>query len=111
MARKTNDGDESGVKSDKFRHSRFEQDVTKDLKLFEGMSKKTINTIGGAWAENRGHRVADQEFWNAREESPFENGKLLNWNHKVGWDQFYSDKSVRSGRQGGAIIGPEITAD
>jgi hypothetical protein len=108
MARKTNDGDESGLKNDKFRNSRFDQDISKDVKLVEGVSVKTINTIGGPWAENRGHRVADDAIWEARQDSPFENGKLRNWNHKNGWDQFYTDKSLRNGRAGGAIIGPNI---
>ena len=84
----------------------IEDDVI-SMNVIEGMAEKTLNTIGGLWAENRGHRVADEEYWKARDESPFENGKLRNWNHKTGWDQFYSDKSVRSGRQGGALIGPE----
>jgi hypothetical protein len=111
MARKKNDGDELEVKIDKFRNSRFEHDVSADVKLEEGVSVKTINTIGGPWEENRGHRVADEAFWNARPESPFENGKLRNWNHKTGWEQYYTDKSLRNGRQGGALIGPNISAD
>jgi hypothetical protein len=111
MARKANDGDETGIKNDKFRHSRFEQDVTQNIRPAFGMTKKTLNTLGGLWAENRGHRVASEDFWEGREESPFENEKLENWNHKNGWNQFYSDKSTRKGRKGGAIIGPARAVD
>lgn len=47
---------------------------------YEGVSRATPNTINGKWAENRGRRGGEGQ----REENPFENGELSNWNRRSG---------------------------
>jgi hypothetical protein len=63
------------------------------------------NTMGGAWEENRGRRSSNPH--DKRADNPFENGKLYNWSHKHGWDQFYQKNS----RHGGAQIGNDHTSN
>jgi hypothetical protein len=70
-----NDGNYSGIKQDRFRNSEFETKAPEQNR-YEGVSRATANTINGPWAENRGRR-GDQ----LRQDNPFENGKLYNWNH------------------------------
>lgn len=66
----------------------------------DGFLKKTLNTLGGVFQENRGRRSAS-EAASRRDEIPFENGRLRNWNHRQGWDPFYERKRSR---QGGAQL-------
>ena len=109
MARRSNDGNTTGMKIDRFRNSRFEDDVYDQQQSNLGATRSGPNTLGGKWAENRGHRSADDGLYGPRNENPFENGDLGNWNHKRGWDQYFTDKSFRRGRDGGAIIGADET--
>lgn len=105
MKRSVKDGGHNGLKQDRYRHSRFEENVSPDQKQYQYQSQsQTSNTIGGAWAENRGHRTADDRMTREHYDNPFENEGLSNWNHKKGWDDFYNQRSVRSGRRGGAIL-------
>lgn len=106
MARKVNDGDRTGMKIDRFRNSRFEyQDGPQSEERSE---RKSFNTIGGRFSENRGRRSADgtSSDW---ENSPFEDGKVSSWNHRQGWDQYYNrgyDRGFR--RHGGGQIGHDL---
>lgn len=97
MGRRVNDGDNTGIKLDKFRNSRFELDDYESRVKFGGVSRKTPNTIGGPYQENRGRRSADsvRSKWDG---SPFENGKVYNWKNREGWDEYYkySDRGNRS---------------
>jgi hypothetical protein len=106
MGRLDRDGSKNQVKIDKFRNSDFEVDRwDTDPEYAEGMMESGPNTLGGKYADNRGHRSsADQ----AREDNPFENGELSNWNHRQGWDHYYERKNLRSDRpqiQGGSLLG------
>lgn len=103
MARKINDGDMTGIKQDRFRNSRFE--YGRNESQYGGASRKSSNTLGGAFEENRGRRSAytQRSQWDS---SPFENGEQYNWNHRQGWDRYY-DQSYDKGHRnhGGALIG------
>lgn len=107
MGRKSNDGNNTGIKQDRFRHSAFEEDAYDDVRPIEGVSRATINTLGGKTAENRGRRGDQPRNHRFNNDTPFENGRLTNWGNRRGWDQYFYDKSFRYGRQGGAIIGQD----
>lgn len=102
MRRRVND-DYNGLKLDKFRNSRFELDDSRGrIQRYGGMAKKTPNTLGGVFAENRGRRSAEgvSDRW---DNSPFENGKIHNWKRREGWDRFYDQSFERGNRNyGGA---------
>lgn len=102
MGRRVNDGDRSGIKQDKFRNSGFEFE-SEQVNRYGGVSRKTINTLGGVFQENRGRRNADniRSKW---EGSPFENGKVYNWNHRQGWDQYYRSYDRSERNHGGAQL-------
>lgn len=54
----------------------------------DGVSKATINTLGGKTAENRGRRGDNPPNFNI--DSPFEDGQLSdNWAKRKGWDKYY----------------------
>jgi len=104
MGRRVNDGDMTGMKQDRYRNSRFEYESENDPR-FGGVSRKTPNTLGGPFAENRGRRSAyeGQSQW---DRSPFENGRLYNWNRREGWDDYYNQNQDRGFRtHGGSQIG------
>ncbi len=64
MGKKINDGDISGLKQDKFRNSRFEYDNREnDSYRLGGVSRKTQNTIGASYQENRASRKGWNEFY------------------------------------------------
>ncbi|MCM2351348.1 MAG: BON domain-containing protein [Bacteriovoracaceae bacterium] len=105
MSRKINDGAMTGLKQDRFRNSRFEYDKQREPASNEGVRTKTANTIGGPYEENRGHREAEDIRGQRRFNSPFENGRLYNWNRRQGWDQYYNDQYHRGTRNhGGAQL-------
>lgn len=89
--KRTNDGNFTGIKQDKFRNSDFEFEDTR--RQFEGVSRATANTINGKWAENRGRRGD-----NIRLDNPFENGELENWNRRQGWDEYFETRGTFRGR-------------
>ena len=95
--RRTNDGNISGIKQDKFRNSDFEID-DRQFNRFGGVSRATPNTINGPWAENRGRR-GDQ----VRLDNPFENGKLYNWNRRDGWEEYYEPRDREGRAHGGSL--------
>lgn len=104
MGRRINDGDVTGMKQDRYRNSRFELE-REDQTRFGGVSRKTPNTIGGRYEENRGRRSADtvRSQW---DNSPFEDGEISNWNRREGWDTYYNQNYQRGNRaHGGAQIG------
>lgn len=101
MGRKTNDGALTGLKQDRFRNSRFEIDHKPDSQSNYGVSHRTNNTLGGAYEENRGHRLAD-DYPGRGEPGPFENGRLYNWNHRQGWDEYYLQSHRGNRNHGGA---------
>lgn len=106
MARKVNDGDETGYKQDRFRNSRFEQDYKKQINNYEGMSRKTINTLGGSSADNRGRRSDELTPRSKWDGSPYEDGEVYNWKNRQGWDEYYNQSYDRGNRNhGGALIG------
>lgn len=71
--RRSNEGNFSGIKQDRFRHSDLELEGNpQDPRRFEGVTRATPNTINGAWADNRGRR-GDQ----VRLDNPFENGEYI----------------------------------
>lgn len=84
--------------NDRFRDSHFEDEAQDTVP--RGMSRKTFNTIGGAWQENRGRRSADSERsqWTG---SPFENGGESAWKDRQGWDDYYSGRRDRGNRNYG----------
>jgi osmotically-inducible protein OsmY len=104
IGKRRNDGDNTGLKQDRYRNSRFEYERWRDQSPQEGMTHKTVNTLGGAYEENRGRRTADERF--SRDDNPFENGDLHNWNHRKGWDRYYdaSYNKEANKRHGGAIM-------
>jgi osmotically-inducible protein OsmY len=104
IGKRINDGNMTGLKQDRFRNSRFEYEEDQIDRPIQGVSRKSINTISGAYAENRGRRSADERI--GREDNPFENGKLYNWNHRKGWDRYFEghyDKEAKRSH-GGALI-------
>jgi hypothetical protein len=105
MGRRMNEGNLSGVKQDRFRHSDFEYDSADDPHYSHEMSRATINTLGNIGAENRGRRGDQLRNHRFNDDTPFENGRLTNWGNRQGWDKHFRRKSYRPGRQGGAIIG------
>jgi len=109
MTRKTNEGNLTGLKQDRFRHSSFELDTSDDIRPVGGVSRATLNTLGGISAENRGRRGDQPRNHRFNNDTPFENGRLTNWGRRQGWDKYFTQKSFRPGRQGGAIIGPDET--
>lgn len=76
-------------------------ETIRDRPIEQGVSRKTPNTLGGVSAENRGRRTAEEEGTGRWDESPFENGRLYNWNHRKGWDQFYDRGYDRGQRRYG----------
>jgi hypothetical protein len=108
MGRQDRDGSKHEVKIDKFRNSDFELDRWDNRESTgagSGVSQAGSNTLGGKFSENRGHRSAGDYD---REDNPFEQGQLENWNHRQGWDRYFQHKNMRSDRpqmQGGALIG------
>jgi osmotically-inducible protein OsmY len=103
IGKRKNDGDNTGLKQDRYRNSRFEYEKWKDNQVESGMTHKTVNTLGGAFAENRGRRTADERY--ARDDNPFENGDLQNWNHRKGMDRYFNASYDRDGNRshGGAL--------
>jgi hypothetical protein len=97
--RRSNDGNYTGIKQDKFRNSAFEYEDN-NPRQYEGVSRATSNTINGKWAENRGRRGDD----NSRFDNPFENGKLHNWNRRQGWDEYYEPRHREDRPHGGAHL-------
>lgn len=83
MRRRINDGDDTGMKRDKFRHSRFDTDVADraQTERYAGVERASANTINGPYYENRGRRAADstRSRWDG---SPFENGRIYNWGRR-----------------------------
>jgi osmotically-inducible protein OsmY len=106
MGRMDRDGSKNEVKIDKFRNSDFELESWESDSPYEGaVYEGRPNTLGGKYADNRGHRSAVQ---NNRDDNPFEAGELDNWNHRQGWDQYFQRRNMRSDRpqvQGGSLIG------
>lgn len=103
MKRRMNDGDMTGLKQDRFRNSRWEYEPRNDS-TSSGSPVKTSNTIGGAYQENRGRRSASDEAqgW---EGSPYEDGRINNWNRRQGWDDQYDRRRFSDSRKhGGRII-------
>lgn len=101
MGRRINEGDVTGMKQDRFRHSRYEMEPRD--RSNEGVSRANMNTLGGPSAENRGRRGDTPRRFN--QDSPFENGRISkNWSRRQGWDDYYTEKSFRPGRHGGGII-------
>ncbi len=78
-----------------------DEERIQDRPVERGMSRKTINTLGGVSAENRGRRSAEDVRPGRWDESPFENGRLYNWNHRKGWDQYYNQGYDRGERRHG----------
>jgi hypothetical protein len=109
MGRRMNEGNHSGLKQDRYRHSDFEPEWHDEPQHPQESSRATINTLGNIGAENRGKRGDQLRNHRFNDDTPFENGRLTNWGNRVGWDEHFRRKSYRSGRQGGAIIGQDET--
>jgi len=109
MGRRMNEGNFSGMKQDRYRHSDFEYDEHDEPRYTEGASRASINTLGNIGAENRGRKGDQPRNHRFNNDTPFENGRLTNWGNRQGWDEHFTRKSFRSGRQGGAIIGQDET--
>lgn len=62
------------------------------------------NTINGPYYENRGRRGDIPSSHQFNPDSPFENGEISSWGKRSGWDQYFTNKSVRPGRHGGGIL-------
>lgn len=107
MRRSEKDGNQTGLKQDKYRNSRFEVDQNPYEYYQHQSQSQGSNTLGGKWAENRGHRSTNDRMTRDHYDNPYENDSLQVWNHKKGWDDFYRQKSYRPGRVGGAIIGAD----
>lgn len=101
MGRRINEGDVSGIKQDRFRHSKY--DMNQSSRPVEGVTRADINTLNGPYIENRGRRGDSPRRFN--QDSPFENGRVSkNWGRRQGWDNYFSEKSFRPGRHGGSIL-------
>ncbi|WP_408095944.1 BON domain-containing protein [Peredibacter sp. HCB2-198] len=103
MKRKINDGDLTGIKMDRLRHSRF--DIDQGPRREEGYYRTGRNSLSGPYNENRGRRSAEGVS-NDWESSPFEDGEMSSWNRRTGWDRYYDrsyDRGYRS--HGGSLIG------
>jgi hypothetical protein len=109
MGRRMNEGRSTGLKQDRFRHSDFEYENDDNTDYPQGVSRTSINTLGNIGAENRGRRGDQLRNHRFNDDTPFENGRLTNWGNRHGWDEHFSRKSFRAGRQGGAIIGQDET--
>jgi BON domain len=109
MGRRINDGDKTGLKQDKYRNSRFEvEENRQNSTKYGGVSRATSNTLGGPSAENRGRRSSDSDERSRWDSSPFENGKLYNWKHRKGWDDYYDYSYDRGSRNyGGGLLDHE----
>ncbi|WPU66962.1 BON domain-containing protein [Peredibacter starrii] len=106
MRRKINDGDLTGIKMDRLRHSRF--DLDQEPRREEGYYRRSPNSLSGPYNENRGRRSAEGTS-NNWESSPFEDGRMSSWNHRKGWDNYYDrsyDRGFRS--HGGSQIGHDL---
>lgn len=106
IGRRMNDGNMTGMKQDRYRNSEFEYERWKDDVTHQGVSRVTPNTLGvGPFNENRGRR-GDEDWADPREDNPFENGKLHNWNHRQGWDEHFDQSFQRGNRShGGSLRG------
>lgn len=102
MGRRVNDGDVSGMKQDRFRHSKYETQNFGNNE--EQVYRANSNTLNGPFYENRGRRgdIPDSHQFNP--DSPFENGELSSWGKRQGWDNYFSKKSMKPGRHGGGIL-------
>lgn len=109
MGRRMNEGNHSGMKQDRYRHSEFEHDSQDEAHYPQGSSRASLNTLGNIGAENRGRRGDQLRNHRFNDDTPFENGRLTNWGNRQGWDEHFSRKSFRFGRHGGAIIGQDET--
>ncbi len=89
MKRKIVDGGRTGIKLDKFRHSRFEIE-SRDLKrpVNDSTSKKSSSTIDLSYKE----LSENQEF------------DLENWKHRRGWDHYYSSRFGSGFRNHGGAL-------
>ena len=107
--RRANDGRFSDVKLDRFRHSEMENETERNDFRPQGLTRKTLNSLGGPYDENRGRRAADERFND--DDNPFENGIVQNWNRRKNWDHFYDAKFDRdaSRNHGGALIGHDAS--
>lgn len=106
MRRRVND-DTNGIKLDKFRNSRFEPDEYQNRSKYEGVSRKTANTIGGPYQDNRGRRSADsyRSQWDG---SSFEDGQVSeNWKNRQGWDDSYKNFERGNRSYGGSQLDHE----
>ena len=102
--RKVNEGNYTGLKQNKFRHSRFEQERENQKRDLGEVSEKSLNTLGGVTAENRGWRGERPRNHRFNQDTPFENGRLTNWGNRDGWDPYFRKGS----RHGGALRRPEF---
>jgi hypothetical protein len=102
--RKVTDGKFTGLKQDKFRHSEFEKSENDQELDFGGISHKSINTLGGVGAENRGWRGDRPRNHRFNQDTPFENGRVTNWGNRKGWEPYFYERT----RHGGAWRGPDI---
>lgn len=112
MSRRVNDGSVTGLKQDRFRNSRFEQDVRNEANenYNKGVTRRTINTLGGMFNDNRGRRSDDVTPRSKWDGSPYEDGVVHNWNKRQGWDDYYNQSFDRGDRnRGGALIGDSET--
>lgn len=104
MSRSMNEGNITGMKQDRYRHSRFEQDEYERSRFEGGVDHGGLNVLGNVGAENRGRRGDEPRNHRFNQDTPFENGRLTNWGNRRNWDPYFSQKSFRSGRKGGAIL-------
>lgn len=89
MKRKIVDGGRTGIKLDKFRHSRFEIDSSElNRPVNDSTSKKSNRTIDLSYKD----LSEDQEF------------ELENWKHRKGWSHYYSSRFGSGFRNHGGAL-------
>jgi hypothetical protein len=85
------------MKQDRYRNSRFEVEEGNEPWQYGGVSRKTVNTLGGLSAENRGHRSSGESH-SSWDPGPFENDRASQWGQREGRDRSFDRGYRRSDR-------------
>jgi hypothetical protein len=89
MKRKIVDGGRTGIKLDKFRHSKFEIDNSELVRPVNNlMTSKSVNSL-------------DSSFKELTEDNDLD---LDNWKHRTGWDHYFSTRFGNGFRNHGGAL-------
>ncbi len=95
MSRRVNDGSVTGLKQDRFRNSRFEQDAGNEANenYNKGVTSRTINTLGGMI---KGHSGKGPRGYKRSDESIYEDVCVM-LSRSADVDAFDIEVSVKEG--------------